>query len=338
VLLSNPFPGGGTNATTSNALNGAEQNFKNAVTYQWSLGLQRQVTKDMIAEATYFGYQASHQQGTHDINQPLPGAGTPAQVQARRPYPLFGTINMYQWDRTASFHSLQTKLQRRYANGLSFLATYMWSHQIDDQGAPPNQRDFRTTRGSGTIDTRHRFVISPVYELPFGKGKQFLTHGIAAAIAGGWQLAPLVQWQTGNPLTATMTGNFSNSGGSTDRPDLIADPNANAPHTPQQWFNVAAFSAARAASGAAGATYSFGNAGKGVIVSPGLVSTDLSIVRTFVLGENRARIQLRGEFFNALNHTNFNFPTLVANTTSTFGTISSAQDPRQIQVALKISF
>ena len=338
VLLSNPFPGGGTNATTSNSLTGAEQNFRNAVTYQWSLGIQRQVAKDLIAEATYFAYQASHQQGTHDINQPLPGLGTPAAVQARRPYPAFGAISMYQWDRTASFHSLQTKLQKKYSNGLSFLATYMWSHEIDDQGTPPNQRDFRTTRGSGTIDTRHRFVISPVYELPFGKGKQFLSHGIVAAIAGGWQIAPLVQWQTGNPLTATMTGNFSNSGGTTDRPDLVADPNANAPHTPQQWFNVKAFDATRAASGGSTATYSFGNAGKGVIVSPGLVGTDLSIVRTFRLNEKGWRVQLRGEFFNALNHTNFNFPTLVANTTSTFGSISSAQDPRQIQVALKINF
>jgi hypothetical protein len=343
VLLTNPFPGGGTNATTTNSLNGAEQNFKNAVTYQWSLGVQREVAKDMIAEATYFGYQASHQQGTHDINQPAPGPGTPAQVNARRPYPLYGAINMYQWDRNASFHSLQTKLQKRYGYGLSFLATYMWSHEIDDQGTPTNQSDFRTTRGSGSIDTRHRFVISPVYELPFGKGKPYLTHGVVAAIVGGWQIAPLIQWQTGNPLTATLTGNFSNtqaSSSTADRPDLIGDPNANAPHTPQEWFNVAAFAPTRAASGAAGATYSFGNEGKGVIVSPGLVNMDVSIVRTFSIKE-RVRIQLRGEFFNALNHTNFNFPTaasLNANTPSTFGTITSAQDPRQIQVALKVSF
>ena len=86
------------------------------------------------------------------------------------------------------------------------------------------------------------------------------------------------------------------------------------------------------------ATYSFDKAGKGVITSPGVVGMDLSIVRTFQLSEKGWRIQLRGEFFNALNHTNFNFPTLVANTTSTFGTVSSAQDPRQIQVALKINF
>jgi hypothetical protein len=219
----------------------------------------------------------------------------------------------------------------------------MWSHEIDDQGTPTNQSDFRTTRGSGSIDVRHRFVISPVYELPFGKGKTYLTHGVVAAIVGGWQIAPLIQWQTGNPLTATLTGNFSNtqaSSSTADRPDLIGDPNANAPHTPQEWFNVAAFAPTRPANGAAGATYSFGNEGKGVIVSPGLVNVDVSIVRTFSVKE-RIRIQLRGEFFNALNHTNFNFPStasLNANTPSTFGTITSAADPRQIQVALKVSF
>jgi hypothetical protein len=92
----------------------------------------------------------------------------------------------------------------------------------------------------------------------------------------------------------------------------------------------------RPANGQAGATYSFGNAGKGTIKSPGLNSTDVSIVRTFVARET-VRVQFRGEFFNVFNHVNFNFPNVQADSPS-FGKISQAQDPRQIQLALKILF
>lgn len=333
VLLSNPFSG---NATTSNSLNGADMDFKNARTYQWSLGIQRQVTSDMIADVTYFASRSNHMQGTRNINQPPPGAGTPAQVNARRPYPAFGTINIYQWDRNATFHSLQTKLQKRYGNGLSFLATYMFSHNIDNVGTPSNQNDFRTTRGSSTTDVRHRFVASPVYELPFGKGRRFASEGAASNILGGWQLSALIQAQTGNPLTPTLSGNFSNTASTNDRPDMYSDPNKGAPRTPRKWFNTEAFLPLRPASGQANASYSFGNAGKGVIQSPGLVTTDVSIVRSFAIRED-FRIQFRGEIFNLFNHTNFNFPNVQADSPN-FGTISSAQDPRQIQLALKILF
>ncbi|MBI4474907.1 MAG: TonB-dependent receptor [Acidobacteria bacterium] len=333
ISLSNPFSG---NATTSNSLNGAEMNFKNARTYQWSFGIQRQIASDMVGDVTYFASRSNHLQATRNINQPPPGPGTPAQVNARRPYPAYGTINLYQWDRNASFHSLQTKLQKRYAYGLSFLATYMYSHNIDDLGTPPNQNDRSSIRGSSTTDVRHRFVASPVYELPFGKGRKFLANGVASAILGGWQISALIQSQTGNPQTPTLSGNFSNTAASNDRPDVYGDPNKNAPRTPQKWFDTSVFLPLRPASGQAGAAYSFGNAGKGIIKSPGLNTTDVSIVRSFSIRE-RATVQFRGEFFNVFNHTNFNFPNVQVDSPN-FGAISSAQDPRQIQLALKILF
>ena len=342
VSLSNPFPS--SNAVITPTLIGAFPQFTNARVYEWSLGVQRQLTQDMLAELTYVGESGSHLNQSQNINQPAPGPGTPAQVNARRPYPNYGTISYVEFDGNSHFESLQAKLQKRYGYGLSFLASYTFSKSIDDVGAsggcscgagPTNQYDFRTARGLSAFDVRHRVVLSPVYELPFGKGKPFLSNGVAALIAGGWQLSTLVQWQTGAPLTATLSGNYSNSGGSTDRPDLIGDPNANAPHTPQEWFNTSAF-ALRPASGQPGATYSFGNEGKGVIVGPGLVQADLSIVRNFQVRE-WMKVQFRAEFFNLFNHVNFNFPGVVADT-STFGTITGALDPRETQLALKITF
>jgi len=311
-------------------------NFKNARAYQWSLGIQRQLAGGMIADATYFASASNHMQGTQNINQPPPGPGTPVQVNARRPYPAWGSISMYTWDRNGSFQSLQTKLQKQYGNGLSFLMTYMLSHSIDDLGTPTYQFNLKSVRGNSTVDVRHRFSASPVYELPFGPGRRYATNGIPSKVFGGWQLSALVQLQTGNYLTPGLSGNYSNTASTNDRPDLIGNPNANTPHTKNQWFNTSAF-APRPASGQPGATYSFGNAGKGIISTPGLKTTDLSVVRSFSVHEN-TKVKFRGDLFNLFNHTNFNFPATTADTPNTFGSITQAQDPRIIQLALKILF
>ncbi len=333
VSLSNPFPT--SNAVTSNTLSGIDPNHRNPRIYQWSFGTQRQVTSDMLFEITYMGSAGNHLRFTQNINQSAPGAGTPAQVNARRPYPAYGTISFYKWDGNSRYHSMQTKLQQRYSHGLSFLLSYTYSHSIDDINNRTNAFDPQTARGSSSFDLRHRLAFSPVWELPFGNGKDFLTTGTISKIAGGWQLSPLVQWQTGNPLTATLSGNYSNSGGTTDRPDIISDPNADAPHTPQKWFNTSAFQL-RPANGAAGATYSFGNAGVGIIKSPGLTNVDVSLVRTFQARE-WLKMQFRAEIFNVFNHPNFGYPNTQADNAQ-FGSISSALDPRQSQFALKLIF
>lgn len=333
VLLANPFPA--SNAVTSNTLTGIDRNTRYPRTYQWSFGIQRQMTNAMMFEITYMGKAGNHLRATDNINQPAPGPGTPAQVNARRPYPLYGTISYYKWDGNSRYHSMQSRLQQQYSHGLSFLASYTYSNSIDDTGPQTNASDRRTARGPSPFDIRHRLALSPVYELPFGAGKPLATTGVMSKILGGWQVSPLFQWQTGGPLTATLSGNFSNSGGTTDRPDVISDPNQNAPRTPQKWFNTAAFPL-RTASGREGATYSFGNAGVGIIKSPGLANLDVSVVRTFTVRE-RVDVQFRAELFNALNHTNFGYPNVVADNTQ-FGTISTALPPRQSQFALKIIF
>ncbi len=144
--------------------------------------------------------------------------------------------------RTISAPSLQVKLNKRYGYGLSFLMAYTYAHSIDDANAQTNAYDLRTARGPSSFDLRHRISVSPVYELPFGKGRSYVTTGWVSQIVGGWQISPLVQWQTGAPLTATLSGTYSNTGTTSgDRPNLIGDPNANAPHTPQQWFNTSVF-------------------------------------------------------------------------------------------------
>jgi hypothetical protein len=333
VTLSNPFPT--SNAVIATGLNAASPQYVNARVYEWSWGIQRQLAKDMLLDVTYFGSSGSHFQIARNINEPLPGPGTPAQVQARRPYPAWGTISQSQFDGSSHYESLQVKFEKRYGYGLSFLVGYTYGHSIDDVQTADNVYNDLTARGPSTFDVRHRLVMSPVYELPFGPGKPWLSQGVLGQIVGGWQLSGLFQWQTGTPLTATLSGNFSNTGGTSDRPNLTCNPNANAPHSPQEWFNTTCFQIP-IASGQSGALYQFGNEGPGVIVSPGFVNLDVALVRTFRIKES-IRLQIRAEMFNTLNHPNFGFPALTANASS-FGTITAAQDPRESQLAMKLIF
>lgn len=334
VTLANAFPA--TNAVTSIAVTGVDPDFRNPRVYQWNLGVQRELPWNIVADVAYVGSASRHLMASRNINQAPPGPGTPAQVNARRPYPQYGNITFYTWDGNGDYHSLQSKLTRRFRDGLSFTAAYTWSKSISDVNARTNQSDPSTGRGPSSFDIGRRFVLSGVVDLPFGEGRRWLTSGLASHILGGWQLTPVFQVQSGQPLTSTLSGNFSNTGGGNpDRPDVVGDPNANAPRTPQQWFDTSAF-ALRPASGQTGATYSFGNAGIGIIRGPGVQTLDASIVRTLRIGD-RARAQLRVEVFNVFNTTNFGLPGLVANT-STFGVITTAADPRLTQFSLKITF
>ncbi|HLH37692.1 MAG TPA: carboxypeptidase regulatory-like domain-containing protein [Bryobacteraceae bacterium] len=347
ITLLNPFPAA-SQTVTAISLTGVDPNFKNPRVYEWSMGVQRQLTHDMVFETDYFGSAGNHLQVTQNINQPPPGPGTAQQVQARRPYPAWGTINWYQFDGNSHYESLQAKLNKHYAYGLSFLASFTWGKSIDDAApnggnAYSNQYDFRTGRGLSTFDVRYRFVISPVWELPFGKGKYWLTDGVASKIAGGWQLAALLQTQTGTPLTATLSGNYSNTAetsSSIQRPNVVAGCNPNnGPKTPAQFFNTACFQAPVAAN-LPGATYTFGDEGRDVIIAPGLTTLDLSLVRNFNVKE-KAKLQFRFESFDSLNHPVFNTPNVIRDS-SAFGTINSTiafgTPARQNQAALRLIF
>ena len=340
ISLSNPFPS--SNAVTNVSLTGFDPNFRNARVYEWTIGFQRQLTSSMLFEADYFASSGSHIKISQNINQPAPGPGTPAQVNARRPYPIWNTVTWTQWDGNSHYQSLQAKLQQRYSFGLSFLAAFTFGKSIDDTNSATNAYNFQTARGLSTFNTPYRLVFSPVYELPFGKGRPWVSSGVGAAILGGWEVSSLIQWQTGQSLTPTLAGNFSNSGGTTDRPNVICNPNSNAPHTPAQWFNTSCFSFGPA-SGQPGASYSFGNAGVGIIQGPGFFNVDATLVRTFSVKE-RVKIQFRLEIYDLFNHPNFSgtgtgsttLDTIVTN--ATFGRILGAADPRESQLALKIVF
>ena len=336
ISLSSPFPT--ANGALTNTLTAINRDFRTATVSQWSFGVQRQITANLALDVSYFGSKGTHLPINYNINQPAPGPGTAAQVNARRPYPAWGNIGWIESVANSDYDSLQAKLEKRYSHGISFLTSYTFGRSIDDSpgistssaassSTTQNSQNLRGSRGLSDFDVRHRFVFSPVYDLPFGKGRPFLSQGLLSKALGGFQVSGILALQTGNPLTASYSGNISNTYNNTDRPNAIGDPNTG-PQTVTQWFNTAAF--------AKPAANSFGNEGRNVIQGPGLKNLDFTLARRFQVGE-RLTIRFRAELFNSLNHPNFNFPSATADSSS-FGAIPSALDPRQVQLALKAIF
>jgi hypothetical protein len=222
---------------------------------------------------------------------------------------------------------------------LSILGAYTWSKAITDtQGAETgafvpdlqDNRNRRANRGLWSADARHRFTLSSVYELPFGRNERYLSdvHGALGKIVSGWQVATIVTIQSGQPLTATLPFDNPNVGEGAKLPDMLRSPN-NGPRTADKWFDTAAF--------ATPAPFTFGNEGIGAITSPGITSVDFSLVKNTRLTE-RVNLQFRAEAFNAANHTLLGDPDTTFGS-PTFGTINSTRlDNREIQLALRLLF
>lgn len=342
ITLNDPFPGPvPTTAPTNGTLTmtAIDENFDTAYITQWGLSVQRGVGSDVVFEIGYLGSKGTHLPLNRNLNQATPGPGTPAQVQARRPYPQFGNITWIESVANSTYHSMELKAEKRYTKGLSLFGSYTFSKSIDNSpgistssnassAVAQNALDLRAERGLSDFDVRHRFVASSIWEIPLGKGHKVFGGGPLAYVFGGWQASGILSLQSGRPFTAVLSGDISNTLNRNDRPNLVGDPNSG-PRTVEQWFNKAAFQTQ--------AVGSFGTAGRNIIIGPGFQNFDFALSRNFNVTE-RFKVQFRTELFNAFNHANFNYPAATANAPQTFGQIASALDPRQIQFGLKIIF
>ncbi len=333
-----PFPagvsGGGLNPEGMNG------NFPDAYIQQWSFGLQRELTRNVVVEATYLGSKGTHLPLLFNINIPEPGPGV---IQTRRPWRQWGNVNYRDAIGTSNLHALYVRLEHRFAHGLSFLNSYTWSKSLDNDSPPStggagesgimNFRNIRGERGLSEFDIRHRFSSSLVYELPFGTGKPWLSGAspVVNHILGGWELTGIMRIHSGQPYTITTTRDMANNGTTTHRPNLVGNPKLDKP-TPERWFNTAAFSD-RLPPG----EFAFGNVGNNTMIADGVVNFDLGLFKNFRVREGFT-IQFRTEFFNAFNHANFGTPVRNANS-GTFGRVQETTTlNRQIQFGLKLVF
>jgi hypothetical protein len=270
------------------------------------------------------------------------GAGTNLLDQLR-PYKGYRSITMLEPRFNSNYHSLQVGAQRRFSGASQINLAYTWSKNLTDEqndrsNAPENSFDISLERGRATLDRRHVLSVNYIYELPFFRHAK----GFEGKVLGGWQASGIFVYNSGLPFTAT-TSSFDASGLGNisalvagNRPNMICDPNANAPHTQQQYFNTQCFQANPAAT-ATNVPNVPGNAGRGTIDGPPTKRVDFSLMKNIRFSEN-VRMQLRGEVFNVFNHTNFRTFASTNVTSSLFGQISAVRDPRQIQLGIKFYF
>jgi hypothetical protein len=307
---------------------GLNHNYRSEYADSWSLNLQRLIGNDWVVQAGYFGSHVSGADNSTFQNIPTPG---PGPIDPRRPNPLLSGFKMIRWDGYSIYHSGTLKIEKHLSRGLSFNANYTWSKSIDDASdvgttfsetnIPQDVNNVRGERALSSFDHRHRLVFAYSYQLPFRRGGR---------LTEGWSVTGLGSFQSGAPFTVILPTDNANIGaGPAQRPNLVGNPNAHAPHTADQWFNTAAFEMPT--------QFTFGSAGRNVVFAAGESNVDFSLIKDTVVKEN-TKMQFRAEVFNILNHTNFaDVPGRTA-FTPTFGRYTSAENPRQIQLALKLLF
>jgi hypothetical protein len=325
-------------------------------TMQYLLNVQRQIGLDWAVEAGYLGSVSHHLYGFQNANQAIPGAT--GSIASRLPFPNYGVIQLVADGSNANYHSGSVKATRRFSQGMSLTTSYTWSKSIDNTSGirnqgfdtlfPQDSRCMRCDRALSSFDTRHRFVLGGVYELPAGKGKLWnIQNSAANTLFGGWDLSSSLTIQSGVPQTLTIGGvdNASTGNQGTDRPSYTGVGNGYAANrTPARWFDPASFVVAPAGT--------FGNVGRNTMMTPHFQSIDLALHKRFPLPYNDQHvIQFRLEAFNVFNHPSWGaparditagagFPGAQSNAARQgFGVISSTAIPmRQLQMALKYSF
>ncbi|HEV8132399.1 MAG TPA: carboxypeptidase regulatory-like domain-containing protein, partial [Acidobacteriota bacterium] len=205
--------------------------FREGYVQQWNLTVQRLLPRDLSLEAGYVGSKGTDLGELNFYNVPHPGPA--ATLQARRPFPAWGTALSLDSFVTSHYDSLQVKAQKRSSTGMSLLAAYTWSKSIDLSSERGNgergggfegsgdPRNPRYSRGLSGFDNRHRLAVSFVYEIPTGQGKRFWSGASPAAdkLISGWEISGIATYQSGFPFTVVQSGD-PNGDGLPDRPDL----------------------------------------------------------------------------------------------------------------------
>ena len=334
---------------------------KNPRNHRWSIGLQRELPWQLLIEATYVGARgqnlpvlrqlnavpkqyfstsptrddATNNRLTQQVANPfvglLPGTGlngaTVARTQLLRPYPQFTSVQATETIGTSDYHALQTRVERRMAQGFTLQVAYSWSRTMVETGFL-NDFDEDLERVISQFDRAHTFVSSGLVELPFGRSRRFGQNwsGPANALLGGWQIGYIFKAQSGAPLGF---GNFLFAQG------MGVDDITAADQTAEQWFNVDAFNrtpAQQLVSNVRTQPSRFAE-----VRGPGYAVLDLALLKNVGLGGSK-QLQLRLESYNALNRANLRDPNTTTTSTA-LGTITLQNGlPRQLQVAARLIF
>jgi hypothetical protein len=350
-VLSQGFPANALSDPNTPSLYTVPPNLPTPYVQQWHLSTQYQLSLNTLLEIGYAGSKGTNLYSAYNANQAAPTADPSIPYPIRRPIPELGNTGLSCVPCSgvnSDYSGLNVRVERRFSQGLSFLAAYTWSHSLDEASnastGTQNNSGWRWSAhpeweyGNSDFDMRQRLAFSYTYELPFGHGKHFLSgvNGKSNQLVSGWEVSGITTIQSGVWFTALDgNGNFANSDGS-QHPDQIANPSSK-PCLAGTFFNTCAF--------VNPALGSFGNAGRNTILGPGSQNWDFSVLRGFQLGE-RFRLQFRAEAFNLTNHANLLFTAPGLNTGNSsdvlgapqFGYLTAARPARQIQFGLKLYY
>jgi len=308
------------------------------ISYQYNAGVQSEVVPGLVLELGYVA-NVSHRLTANDfsLNQVPPQLAGPGDAQSRRPFPQFSNVT---WINpsigNSTYHAGFIRAEKRFGGGFSLLTHYTLSKFLDDVEAAVGD-EYGVTgsymdayhrgldKGLSGSDVPHHFVATLLYEVRGFRGNRILHSAL-----GGWKIGLLETYQSGAPFTVITTANTTNAfpAGSL-RPNLLRNPSLPSDQRSiVRWFDTTAF--------AAPASFTFGNSPRSGLRGPALVTTDLTLEKSFHLTE-QWKFDLRGEFFNLLNHANFNLPGFTFGAAD-FGVVSSARPGRSVQLGARLSF
>lgn len=315
-------------------------NPRNKIPYvmEYNGGVEQQLAHSFVLHVDYVGSV-----GRDEFIQPTANTAlypAPGPIALRQPYPAYGGSFSYDENvGNSSYNALQVKLQKALSFGLNFQLSYTWSKSLDIQsegqsGSIESIYNLRQDWGPSDFNRTQMFVLSGVYQLPFGKGRQYLSSGnpIVRNLLGNWNLGWIATLNSGQPFSIGSGGDPANVGGGSERAEVVGNPNNGFTQSRLEWFNITAF--------AEPAAYTFGNEGRNNLTGPSFKNLDFSAYKDFPLRE-RMTLQFRSEFFDVFNHVNFGLPDTTV-TDPNFGQITStanaANGSREIQFALKLLF
>jgi hypothetical protein len=351
-----------------------DSNLGSGYAQQWNVSVQRALTANTTVEIAYVGSEITHV-GIPDSNlnqltaaqlalgpallQRVPnpffgivprsssiGDPTITVAQLLKPYPEYTTVSLYRQNvGTTRYDGLELSLRHRFTRGLSYSMAYTRSRLMDDASAvfdptiltgptanPQIADAFNRSleRDYSTGDIPHYFVSSAVWDLPAGADRWRNVPGWMGAVVNDWTLTGIVTLESGVPIAVTQATNFNAFAGfGVQRPNLVGDPTLPADQrSTSQWFNTAAFAVAP--------QFTLGTSSRNPVRGPSYRDVDLALMRRIGIGGGKA-FELRAEIFNLLNTPPLGAPAAVLGAAN-FGTITSAGDPRVMQLAVKFLF
>ncbi len=350
IRVDTAFQGQGSTQAGLFGSGALDPNVRSTHNQQWNLTFQKRLPNDVYVDLGYVGAKGTNLTASFDGNRPLvlatPGPTVPS-IASRRPFRGFDNINVTKSIANSIYHSLQMKVERRVASGLSLLGAYTWSKSLSNADISSvgggtflaglqDYMDMAGSRSPSVFDIAHRLSMAAIYDVPL-----FRKHPQAAVrtLLGGWQLGTIITEQTGfgaaigSVVDTTGTGIASRTNAVAGQRFMLD----RGQRTRARWFNTAAFAFPTAGS--------FGSTARIPIHLPGLNQMDFAAIKNFRFYESH-QVQFRAEFFNSFNHVNLGAPGLNIRDPDNFGRITSTVqgaagmpgDARVVQFGLKYSF